>query len=50
MYLPGEEGQGLYEYALILLLVVFVVIGIVAVLGDPVSGLWAQATAMFTGR
>ncbi|MFP4321563.1 MAG: pilus assembly protein [Anaerolineales bacterium] len=37
MYLPREEGQGLVEYALILVLVALVVIVVLAVLG-PVIG------------
>lgn len=37
LYLPREEGQGLVEYALILVLVAIVVIVILTVLG-PVIG------------
>lgn len=35
-------AQGLVEYSLLLLLVVLVVIGIVTVMGQTVSGLWYQ--------
>lgn len=37
LFLPREEGQGLVEYALILVLVAIVVIAILLVLG-PVVG------------
>jgi pilus assembly protein Flp/PilA len=37
LYLPREEGQGLVEYALILVLVAIVVIAILLLLG-PVIG------------
>jgi pilus assembly protein Flp/PilA len=37
MYMPREEGQGLVEYALILVLVAVVVIVILALLG-PIIG------------
>ena len=37
LYLPREEGQGLVEYALILVLVAIVVIVILALLG-PAHG------------
>lgn len=37
LFLPREEGQGLVEYALILVLVAVVVIVILAILG-PVIG------------
>ncbi len=36
------EGQGLVEYSLLLALIVLVVIGIVAVMGNTVSGMWYQ--------
>jgi pilus assembly protein Flp/PilA len=37
MYLPREEGQGLVEYALILVLVAVVVIAILSVLGPQIG-------------
>ena len=37
MYLPREEGQGLVEYALILVLVAIVVIAILALLGPQIQ-------------
>ncbi|MCS6938779.1 MAG: hypothetical protein RMJ55_01845 [Roseiflexaceae bacterium] len=40
--LTQAEGQGLVEYSLLLALIVLVVIGIVSVMGNTVSGLWYQ--------
>jgi Flp pilus assembly pilin Flp len=40
--LLDNEGQGLVEYSLLLALIALVVIGIVAVMGQTVSGLWYQ--------
>ncbi len=37
LYLPREEGQGLVEYALILVLVAIVVIVILALLGPAIG-------------
>ena len=37
MYMPREEGQGLVEYALILVLVAIVVIVILTVLGPTIG-------------
>jgi len=40
-----EEGQGLVEYALILVLIAIVVIGIVTVLGTRVSTVFSQVNS-----
>ncbi len=43
LYLPNEsEGQGLVEYALILVLVAVVVIVILAILGPSISNLFSN--------
>ena len=42
LFMPREEGQGLVEYALILVLVAVVVIVILALLGEGVSGVFSQ--------
>lgn len=42
LYLPREEGQGLVEYALILVLVAIVVIAILTLLGEQVSEVFSQ--------
>lgn len=45
LYLPREEGQGLVEYALILVLIAIVVIVILGVLGTQVSTIFSQITS-----
>ncbi len=49
MYLPREEGQGLVEYALILVLVAIVVIAILALLGPQIANIFSRITAGLTG-
>jgi pilus assembly protein Flp/PilA len=44
MYLPREEGQGLVEYALILVLVAVVVIAILTVLGPQIGNVFSRVT------
>ncbi len=45
LYLPdSERGQGLTEYALILVLVAVVVVLIVAVLGPQIGNLFSRVT------
>ncbi len=41
LYLPREEGQGLVEYALILVLVAVVVIVILALLGPAIGNVFS---------
>lgn len=45
LYLPREEGQGLVEYALILVLVAIVVIIILTLLGGQVSNVFSRITS-----
>jgi len=45
LYQPREEGQGLVEYALILVLVAVVVIVILALLGPAVGNVFSNVTA-----
>ena len=45
LYLPREEGQGLVEYALILVLIAVVVIVILTLLGGRVSGIFSASAA-----
>ncbi len=47
IYLPHEEGQGLVEYALILVLVAVVVIVILAVLGPAVGNIFSNIVRNF---
>jgi pilus assembly protein Flp/PilA len=41
LYMPREEGQGLVEYALILVLVAVVVIVILALLGPAIGNIFS---------
>jgi len=45
LYLPREEGQGLVEYALILVLIAIVVIAILTLLGGQVSTVFSQISS-----
>lgn len=42
LYIPAEQGQGLVEYALILVLVAVVVIVILALLGPAIGNLFSN--------
>ncbi|MEP7288675.1 MAG: Flp family type IVb pilin [Chloroflexota bacterium] len=42
LYMPREEGQGLVEYALILVLVAVVVIVILAILGPSIGNIFSN--------
>jgi pilus assembly protein Flp/PilA len=42
LYMPREEGQGLVEYALILVLVSVVVIVILALLGPAIGNIFSN--------
>ena len=44
MYLPREEGQGLVEYALILVLVAIVVIAILILVGPQIANIFSKIT------
>jgi len=44
LYLPREEGQGLVEYALILVLVAIIVIAILMVLGPQIGNVFSKVT------
>lgn len=44
LYLPREEGQGLVEYALILVLIAIVVIVVLGLLGTQVSTIFETIT------
>jgi pilus assembly protein Flp/PilA len=41
-FFAKEEGQGLVEYALILVLIAIVVIGILSIVGGRVSNVFSQ--------
>lgn len=42
LYLPSDEGQGLVEYALILVLIAIVVIASLMVVGPQVENVFCQ--------
>jgi pilus assembly protein Flp/PilA len=47
-FFAKEEGQGLVEYALILVLIAIVVIGILTLLGNKVSTVFSQINSGLT--
>lgn len=49
LYLPREEGQGLVEYALILVLIAIVVIVIMSLLGDQLNSIFSSITSVLGG-
>ncbi len=49
LYLPREEGQGLVEYALILVLIAIIVIVILRTLGQKVSNTFSQISSGLGG-
>lgn len=50
LFLPREEGQGLVEYALILVLVSITVIVLLTLLGDEVGAVFNSVTSTLSGR
>ncbi|MCL4396366.1 MAG: pilus assembly protein [Chloroflexi bacterium] len=49
MYLPHEEGQGLVEYALLLVFIAMVVLAILAVLGPVLGNAYSRVTNVIPG-
>ena len=49
LFSPKEKGQGLVEYALILVLIAIVVIVILTILGNQVSGVFSQIVSGLGG-
>jgi pilus assembly protein Flp/PilA len=45
LYLTNEDGQGLVEYALILVLVAIVVIVVLSILGPQIGNVFSQIIA-----
>jgi pilus assembly protein Flp/PilA len=45
LFLKDESGQGLVEYALILVLVAIVVIAVLAILGPTIGDVFSQINA-----
>ncbi len=49
LYLPREEGQGLVEYALILVLVAVVVIAVLTLLGPQIGDIFSSISSGLGG-
>lgn len=49
LYMPREEGQGLVEYALILVLIAIVVIVVLSLLGTQISTIFSNITSGLGG-
>ncbi len=49
LFLEREQGQGLVEYALILVLVAIVVIAILTLLGPQIGNVFSRITDALTG-
>lgn len=47
LYNPRQKGQGLVEYALILVLVAVVVIAVLTLLGPAIGGVFSQIMTSF---
>jgi pilus assembly protein Flp/PilA len=47
LFLPREEGQGLVEYALILVLIAVVVIAVLMLLGPAIGGVFSDIMTYF---
>ena len=45
LYLPQEEGQGMVEYALLLVLVAIVVIAILLLVGPQIGNIFSRITS-----
>jgi pilus assembly protein Flp/PilA len=48
LFSPKEKGQGLVEYALILVLIAIVVIVIMTLLGEQVNTIFSKITSALT--
>lgn len=46
---PREKGQTMTEYALILVLIVIVAIGVMSLLGDQIEAVFTNITGELTG-
>ena len=49
LFLPREEGQGLVEYALILVFIAIVVVVVLLVFGEAVGNLYSTIEHMWPG-
>ncbi len=49
MFAPKEKGQGLIEYALILVLIAVVVIAVLSLLGPQIAGIFSNISSALGG-
>ena len=49
IYMPAEDGQGLVEYALIIMLIALVVIAIVTIFGTTLVETYSRITSEVIG-
>ena len=49
LFAPKEKGQGLVEYALILVLVAIVVIAVLMVLGPTIGNVFSKVNSSLSG-
>lgn len=49
VYLPNEEGQGLAEYGLIIVLIAIIVVSILSLLGDQFREVYSQIVSGVSG-
>jgi pilus assembly protein Flp/PilA len=49
LFSPKEKGQGMVEYALIIVLIAIVVIVVLGLLGDEISSVFSQIQAALAG-
>ena len=47
LYLPGEDGQGLAEYGLVLVLIAVVIVVVLALIGTQISELYQSIVSGF---
>lgn len=47
LFLPREEGQGLVEYALIILFIAIVVVAVLIIFGPAIGDLYSSIVGMF---
>lgn len=50
LFSPKEKGQGMVEYALIIVLIAIVVIVILAIVGTQVSNIFSQIASALAGN
>ena len=47
LYLPREEGQGLVEYGLVLILIAIVVVAMVGPFGSQIANMFSEVVGCF---